>query len=73
VSAALNVPRRPVTHHCQPGEWLSEPGLVTLDVTPYGDEARRRYIDAGYDVPDVLVDAMPVGGVVGRLDVRLPA
>lgn len=58
--------------HASEASRLSEPGAVTLDVTPYGPEARQPYINAGYDMPDILVDAVPVGGLEGTLE-RLPA
>jgi glyoxylase-like metal-dependent hydrolase (beta-lactamase superfamily II) len=52
---------------------LSEPGLVTLDITDYGDEVRLPYIAAGYDVPDILVDAVPEGGLRSGMLERLAA
>ncbi len=49
--------------HAAEAERLAEPGSITLDISAYGDEVRRPYLDAGYDVPDILIDAMPMGGV----------
>jgi glyoxylase-like metal-dependent hydrolase (beta-lactamase superfamily II) len=52
---------------------LAEPGLVTLDSSTYGPAVRQPYVDAGYDVPDLLVDAVPSGGLgAGPLE-RSPA
>jgi glyoxylase-like metal-dependent hydrolase (beta-lactamase superfamily II) len=50
---------------------LAEPGTVTLDISSYGPDVRRPYVDAGYDVPDLLVDAVPLGGLAaGPLERR---
>jgi glyoxylase-like metal-dependent hydrolase (beta-lactamase superfamily II) len=42
---------------------LAVSGTVTLDMASYGPDVRRPYVDAGYDVPDLLVDAVPPGGL----------
>jgi glyoxylase-like metal-dependent hydrolase (beta-lactamase superfamily II) len=35
--------------------------VTTLDATQFGDAVVAPYRDAGYDIPDVLVDAVPAG------------
>jgi glyoxylase-like metal-dependent hydrolase (beta-lactamase superfamily II) len=52
---------------------LAAPGLVTLDTSTYGPAVRQPYVDAGYDVPDLLVDAMPPGGLGDGTLERAPA
>lgn len=49
--------------HRAEAERLAEPGVVTLDTTPYGPAVLQPYLDAGYDVPALLVDAVPRGGL----------
>jgi glyoxylase-like metal-dependent hydrolase (beta-lactamase superfamily II) len=53
---------RRAIHRAEADE-LAHPGVVSLDMTRFGDEVRDPYIAAGYDVPDVLIDAVPVGGM----------
>ena len=38
-------------------------GTVTVDAAVYGPAVLGPYVDAGYDVPDLLVDAVPAGGL----------
>ena len=45
---------------------MAAPGTVTVDATVYGDLVLGPYRVAGYDVPDLLVDAVPPGGLAGR-------
>ena len=45
---------------------LAAAGTVTLDISMYGPGVRGPYVDAGYDVPDLLVDAVPPGGLASR-------
>ncbi len=52
---------------------LAEVGVVTLDISEYGPEVRQPYVDAGYDVPDLLVDAVPAGGLASGTLERLAA
>ncbi len=49
--------------HAAEADRLATAGVVTLDTTPYGREVIQPYVDAGYDVPDLLVDAVPAGGL----------
>jgi glyoxylase-like metal-dependent hydrolase (beta-lactamase superfamily II) len=49
--------------HAAEAARLAEPGPVTLDISMYGPAVRQPYVDAGYDVPDLLVDAVPPGGL----------
>ncbi len=49
--------------HSSEAQLLGEPGVVTLDCREFGPEVRQPYVDAGYDVPDLLVDAVPTGGL----------
>ena len=42
---------------------MAAPGTVTVDATVYGDLVLGPYRDAGYDIPDLLVDAVPPGGL----------
>jgi glyoxylase-like metal-dependent hydrolase (beta-lactamase superfamily II) len=39
--------------------------VTTLDATQFGDAVMAPYRDAGYDIPDVLVDAVPAGPPLG--------
>ncbi|HEV7758426.1 MAG TPA: MBL fold metallo-hydrolase [Acidimicrobiales bacterium] len=39
--------------------------VTTLDATQFGDAVVAPYRDAGYDIPDVLVDAVPAGPPLG--------
>ena len=59
--------------HPSEAERLANAGVVTLDITEFGPAVRQPYVDAGYDVPDILVDAVPLGGLGGGLLERLPA
>jgi glyoxylase-like metal-dependent hydrolase (beta-lactamase superfamily II) len=52
---------------------LAGAGLVTLDVSLYGPEVLQPYIDAGYEVPDLLIDAVPDGGLADATLERLAA
>jgi glyoxylase-like metal-dependent hydrolase (beta-lactamase superfamily II) len=49
--------------HPAEADRLARPGVVSLDMTRFGDEVRDPYVAAGYDVPDVLIDAVPPGGM----------
>jgi glyoxylase-like metal-dependent hydrolase (beta-lactamase superfamily II) len=52
---------------------LAGPGGVTLDPSVYGDAVLGPYRDAGYDIPALLVDAVPVGGLVAAVLPRAAA
>jgi glyoxylase-like metal-dependent hydrolase (beta-lactamase superfamily II) len=49
--------------HPAEADELSSAGVVTLDATLFGPTVCQPYLDAGYDVPDLLVDAVPTGGM----------
>ena len=49
--------------HPTEADELARPGTVSLDMTRFGAEVRDPYVEAGYDVPDVLIDAVPPGGI----------
>ncbi len=51
--------------HSSEAQPLASPGVVTVDISEYGPAVRRPYLDAGYDVPDILLDAVPAGGLAG--------
>ncbi len=59
--------------HAAEADRLATAGVVTLDTTPYGREVIQPYVDAGYDVPDLLVDAVPAGGLENATLVRRAA
>lgn len=59
--------------HATEAAQLAEPGLVTLDISMYGPAVRQPYVAAGYDVPDLLVDAVPPGGLASATLERAPA
>ena len=48
-------------------------GGTTLDATRFAETVLGPYRDAGYDIPDVLVDAVPPGGLGGWAVVVHPA
>jgi glyoxylase-like metal-dependent hydrolase (beta-lactamase superfamily II) len=49
-------------HAAEAGE-LAAAGQVTVDSARYGPRVLGPYLDAGYEVGDLLVDAVPVGGL----------
>ena len=59
--------------HPSEAERLAEPGFVMLDSAGFGPLVTQPYLDAGYDVPDILVDAVPVGGLESGLLERIAA
>jgi glyoxylase-like metal-dependent hydrolase (beta-lactamase superfamily II) len=59
--------------HPSEAERLAAPGTVILDITEFGSEVRQPYVDAGYDVPDLLIDAVPLGGLPSGPIERLAA
>jgi glyoxylase-like metal-dependent hydrolase (beta-lactamase superfamily II) len=48
-------------------------GGTTLDATRFSDSVTGPYRAAGYDIPDLLVDAVPPGGLAGATVVAHPA
>lgn len=51
--------------HSAEAERLATSDVVALDTSTYGPAVRQPYVDAGYDVPELLVDAVPPGGLPG--------
>lgn len=49
--------------HVDEADELAQPGVVSLDMTRFGADVRDPYVAAGYDVPDILIDAVPPGGM----------
>lgn len=49
--------------HAAEADELRGAGIVTLDSTLFGTTVVGPYADAGYVVPDLLIDAVPVGGL----------
>jgi glyoxylase-like metal-dependent hydrolase (beta-lactamase superfamily II) len=57
--------------HPSEAERLATRGSVVLDISEFGPEVRQPYVDAGYDVPDLLIDAVPAGGLpIGPMERR---
>jgi len=52
---------------------LAAPGDVTVDTAHYGPTVLRPYRDAGYVVGELLVDAVPPGGLTAATLGRAPA
>ena len=59
-------PNAPI-HPAEAAE-LAAAGRVTLDATVYGERVLGPYRDAGYVVPELLVDAVPPGGLAAAVD-----
>lgn len=49
--------------HPVAGELIAEPDLVVLDATLYPASVTGPYADAGYEIPDLFIDAVPNGGL----------
>lgn len=49
--------------HSAAGALISEPDLVVLDATMYPESVTGPYARAGYDIPDLFIDAVPAGGL----------
>ncbi len=49
--------------HAAEAEELAAPGRVTVDTAEYGPAVLGPYLDAGYEVGELLVDAVPLGGL----------
>lgn len=52
---------------------LAAPGLVCIDATLFGPEVLDPYIDAGYAIDQMLVDAQPAGGLEATVMERAAA
>jgi len=52
---------------------LADAGRVTLDPTVYGEGVLGPYRQAGYDIPELLVDAVPEGGLAAAVLPRAAA
>ena len=59
--------------HADEADELAVAGGVTLDPSVYGDGVLGPYRDAGYDIPDLLVDAVPTGGLAAAVLPRAAA
>lgn len=59
-------------HVSEAGE-LAEGGTIRLHSAAYGAGVLGPYLDAGYDVPELLVDAAPPGGLDAAMLERAPA
>lgn len=59
--------------HSSEADLLAASGVVTLAISTFGPAVRQPYVDAGYDVPDLLVDAAPPGGLPSDTLPRRPA
>jgi glyoxylase-like metal-dependent hydrolase (beta-lactamase superfamily II) len=46
---------------------LAAPGIVCVDISLYGDGDIGPYRDAGYEFGDLLIDAVPPGGLVAAV------
>ncbi len=59
-------------HACEQAE-LSAAGLVVLDAALYPESVLGPYRDAGYDIPPLLIDAVPLGGLPAAVLDRVAA
>jgi glyoxylase-like metal-dependent hydrolase (beta-lactamase superfamily II) len=51
--------------HAAEAEELAAGGVVTVDTAAYGPRVLGPYLDAGYEFGELLVDAVPAGGLAG--------
>ena len=49
--------------HAAEADVMADAGAITLDATVYGEGVLGPYRSAGYDIPDLFVDAVPEGGL----------
>ena len=49
--------------HAAEADVMAEAGTITLDASVYGEGVLGPYRSAGYDIPDLFVDAVPEGGL----------
>lgn len=54
-------------------ETLARQGLVCLETAPFGDGVLGPYRDAGYEIGELFVDAVPPGGIEATVAVIEPA
>jgi len=59
--------------HSSEADDLAAPGVVNLESRVFGPAVCDPYRDAGYDIPDLFVDAVPAGGLSAATLERLPA
>ncbi|MET0459732.1 MAG: MBL fold metallo-hydrolase [Ilumatobacteraceae bacterium] len=59
--------------HAAEAAELAAPGGVTLDPSVYGEGVLGPYREAGYDIPALLVDAVPEGGLAAAVLPRAAA
>ena len=52
---------------------VAEAGLAVLDTSLYPEEVLGPYRDAGYDIPTLMVDAVPTGGLAAAVMEVSPA
>ena len=53
-------------HHLE-ADRLNEPGLTVLLSELFGPSVCGPYRDAGYDIPELFIDAMPLGGLADSI------
>ena len=53
--------------HPDEADVVAEAGLVVLDTSLYPEEVLGPYRDAGYDIPTLMVDAVPAGGLTSAV------
>ena len=58
-------------HHAEAGQ-LTAPGRANVDATVYPETVVGPYRDAGYDIPQLFLDAVPTAGMVSAI-VERPA
>jgi glyoxylase-like metal-dependent hydrolase (beta-lactamase superfamily II) len=58
-------------HHDEAGT-IDRPGLSVLDTSLYPESVLAPYREAGYDIPELLVDAVPAGGLAAAVS-EIPA
>jgi glyoxylase-like metal-dependent hydrolase (beta-lactamase superfamily II) len=59
--------------HRAEAEELASAGEVSVDAAAYGENVVGPYRQAGYPIPDLLVDAVPAGGLAAALLARAAA
>jgi glyoxylase-like metal-dependent hydrolase (beta-lactamase superfamily II) len=59
--------------HPSEADELAAPGHVYLDSRVFGPAVCQPYADAGYEIPDLFVDAVPAGGLEADTLARMPA
>lgn len=59
--------------HPSEADQLAERGLVHLASRVFGPAVCQPYADAGYEIPDLFVDAVPAGGLPAATLDRMPA